>query len=204
MTVAAVIAALLLLPLPAAAQIPRSAEQYRRQLIAAARFEFGLAAPVATMSGQVHQESSWRADAQSAYAQGLTQFVPSTAAWLSSKFPELGEPNPFNPAYALRAMARYDKYLHGRQAAAATECDRWAFVLSSYNGGEGNLNRDKRLAQSKGADPKKWWGHVEYFSPRAAWAFKENRGYPRRIIVTLQPRYVLAGWGVGVDCRFVT
>jgi membrane-bound lytic murein transglycosylase MltF len=98
-------------------------------------------------------------------------------------------------------MAKYDKYLYERQAAAATECDRWGFVLSSYNGGEGNLNRDKRMAQAKGADPKKWWGHVEYFSPRAAWAFNENRGYPRRIILVLQPRYVTAQWGRGVDCR---
>lgn len=197
------VGALLLLTLPLVAEaqgIPPAARQYQRALIGNARFVWGLEAPVAVFAAQVHQESGWRADARSKFASGLTQFTPATADWISQKFPEdLGANQPLNPAWALRALARYDKYLHDRQATAATPCDRWAFTLAAYNGGEGWISRDKRLAQQQGADPTQWWGAVEYFSPRARWAFEENRGYPRRILRVLQPRYRL--WGPGVPCE---
>lgn len=181
--------------------IPRAALQYQRTLISSARFVWGLNAPVAAMAAQVHQESGWRADARSAFASGLTQFTPDTADWISQRYSqELGENQPLNPSWALRALARYDKFLYDRQQTAATECDRWAFTLSGYNGGEGWVNRDKRLAATRGADPSRWWGHVEKYSPRAVWAFNENRDYPRRIILQRQPPY--RAWGPGVDCEF--
>lgn len=191
---------LLLLAAPAAAQtVPPAARQYQRALISNARFVWGLEAPVAVMAAQVHQESGWRADARSRFANGLTQFTPSTADWISQKFPEdLGANQPMNPSWALRALARYDKYLYDRQRTAATECDRWAFTLAAYNGGEGWINRDREMAQKYGASPTRWWGHVEHFSPRARWAFDENRGYPRRILLQRQPPYRI--WGPGVDC----
>jgi soluble lytic murein transglycosylase-like protein len=194
-----VILLLLVFASVAEAQIPRAALQYRRDLIGNARVVWGLDAPVAVMAAQVHQESGWRADAKSKFASGLTQFTPATAEWISNKYAnELGSNQPLNPAWALRALARYDKYLHDRQATAATDCDRWAFTLAAYNGGEGWINRDRRMAQMNGADPRKWWGHVEHFSPRARWAFTENRNYPKFILLQRQPPYRM--WGPGIDC----
>lgn len=194
---------LLLVAVVDAQTIPRAALQYKRELIASTRVVWGLDAPVAVMAAQVHQESGWRADAQSRFAGGLTQFTPDTADWISQRYPrELGENQPFNPSWALRALARYDKFLYDRQADAFTECDRWAFTLAGYNGGEGWVNRDKRLTRSRGKDPTRWWGHVDRYSSRAAWAYQENRGYPRRILLQRQPPYL--AWGPGVDCGGVT
>lgn len=194
---------LLLLTTPVVAQtIPVAARQYQRALIGNARFVWGLDAPVAVMAAQVHQESGWRANAKSKFASGLTQFTPATADFISQKYAsELGDNEPLNPSWALRAMARYDKFLYDRQATAATTCDRWAFTLSAYNGGEGWVNRDRELARRHGATPNRWWGHVEKHSPRAAWAFKENRNYPRYILLQRQPPY--RAWGPGVDCGSV-
>lgn len=190
-----------LLATPASAQtIPRAALQYRHVLVGNARFVWGMNAPIAVMASQVHQESGWRADARSAYASGLTQFTPATADWISAKFAdELGDNQPLNPSWALRALARYDKFLYDRQRTAATDCDRWAFTLSAYNGGEGWVNRDRALAAQRGATPNRWWGHVEKHSPRGAAAFTENRNYPRRILLVRQPPY--RAWGPGVNCE---
>lgn len=204
MRLAAIAALLWLWPVMGAAQqIPRAALQYQRGLIANARVVWGLNAPIAVLAGQVHQESSWRPDAKSQFASGLAQFTPSTADWISRAFPDdLGANQPFNPEWALRALARYDKYLYDRQRIFATDCDRMAFALAGYNGGEGWVTRDKKLAQANGADPSKWWGHVEYFSARAEWAKRENRAYPRLILLQRQSMYRV--WGIGVDCRFAS
>lgn len=185
---------------PAFAQaIPRAAVPYRRALTANARLVWGLDAPVAVLASQVHQESGWRADAKSAYASGLAQFTPATADWISQKYAsDLGVNQPLEPAWALRALAVYDKWLFDRQA-AATPCDRWAFTLSAYNGGEGWVTRDKRKASAQGADTLRWWGQVERYSDRAAWAVTENREYPRRILLQRQTPY--RAWGAGVDCE---
>jgi soluble lytic murein transglycosylase-like protein len=180
--------------------IPVRALQFKKLLISNARAVWGLDAPVATMAAQVHQESGWRPNAKSPYAGGLAQFTPGTAADISRKYPELAGNAPYEPAWALRALARYDKDIYNVQT-ATTRCDQWAFTLSAYNGGPGWVIRDKRLAKANGADPEKWFGHVEYFTSRAAWAKKENRAYPLKILITHQPMYLL--WGVGVDCTGV-
>lgn len=188
----------ILFPVAADAQIQPAARQYQRELIRAARHVWGLEAPIATFGAQIHQESAWRPAARSPYADGLAQFTPATADWISGVYAaELGPAQPFNPTWALRALVRYDRHLwqanHG-----ATACDRWAFTLAAYNGGQGWINRDRRLAAANGADPERWWKNVELYSPRARWAFEENRGYPRRILLVLQPAY--SGWGPGVAC----
>lgn len=180
-----------------AAEPPKAAEVYRRDLIRNARAVWGLGAPVAVFGAQVHQESAWNPTARSKYADGLAQFTPATAEWIAGVYGELAGADPFNPAWALRALVRYDRFLYER-VSGASECDRWAFTLAAYNGGLGWIDRDRRLAAEHGADPERWWGHVENYSPRAAWAFEENRGYPRRILLVLQPRY--ARWGPGVAC----
>ncbi len=183
------------------AQIPVAANSYRRVLIGNARAVWGLTAPVAVVAAQIHQESGWRADAQSKYASGLAQFTPDTAKWISGVYPDLEANQPLSPSWALQAVVRYDHYLWAR-VNAATPCDQWAFTLSAYNGGEGWTRRDQGLAKKAGADPSRWWGHVEHFSNRSGAAFFENREYEKRILLLLQPRYLT--WGPGVDCREVT
>lgn len=189
-----------LLPIVAsAAEPPRAAVSYQRDLTRAARVVWGMDAPVALFGAQIHQESSWRIAARSPHAAGLAQFTPDTAEWIGSAYAaELAQPDPLNPAWAIRALVRYDRHLFDRITGKASPCDRWAFVLSAYNGGLGWVRRDEAMALAGGADPARWWGGVENFSPRAAWAIKENREYPRRILLQLQPVYWR--WGGTVNC----
>lgn len=188
-------------PAPACADtIPSDAAQYRRTLQRAAHAEWGLTAPVATMAAQVHQESRWQAQARSPMgAQGLAQFMPGTSAWMASLYPAvLGANQPFNPGWALRAMVAFDHWLYARNP-ARNDCERWAFVLAAYNGGQGWVNRDRRLASAKGADSLAWFGHVErHNAGRSASNFNENRHYPRAILLRWEPLYMAASWGMGV------
>lgn len=186
------------------AQIPRAASQYKREIIAYGRLAFGLSAPTSLFAGQIHQESRFQVNARSKYASGLGQFTDSTAVDVGRWYPdELGDVDVFNPSWSIRALTLYDKRLWDRVPNAATECDRAALMLSQYNGGPGWTDRDSRLAASKGADRNRWFGHVERFSSRAAWAFKENRTYPRNILLRWMPMYHDALWGPAVDCKGV-
>lgn len=182
------------------AAIPTAAEQHRRTLVRAAHAEWGLGAPVATFAAQVHQESAWRVNARSPVgAQGLAQFMPATADWMAEIYPRsLGPAQPYNPGWALRAMVAFDRWLYERNP-AVSECDRWAFVMAGYNGGNGWVNRDRRLASAKGADPLAWFDSVErHNAGRSAANFRENRHYPRAILLRWEPMYAAAGWGPGV------
>lgn len=194
---------LVLITVSAEAQtvIPRAAAQYKRALIANSRIAWGLNSPVALFASQIAQESGFRPDAQSPYAKGLTQFTSDTARWIGQAYPEeLGDVDVWNPSWSLRALSRYDKHLHERATFAASECDRFSFVLSGFNGGSGWWSRDRGLASKNGADPSKWWGHVEFFSSRSKAAFNENRSYVKRIVYRWQPLFIQAGWGTGVTC----
>lgn len=180
--------------------IPQAAEQHRRTLVRAAHAGWGLDAPIATLAGQVHQESGWRANARSPVgAQGLAQFMPATADWMATLYPNtLGPAQPYNPGWALRAMVAFDFWLYERNP-AVSECDRWAFVLAGYNGGNGWVNRDRRLASASGADQLAWFDSVErHNAGRSAANFRENRHYPRAILLRWEPLYAAAGWGDGV------
>ena len=185
--------------------IPRAALQYRNQLVREARAVWGLNAPVSIFAAQIHTESWWRNDTVSAAgAQGLAQFVPSTAAWLPSVAPETGTPAPFSPAWSLRACVTYDKWLYDRlrpmRAASLAFCERTAFMLSGYNGGIGWVGKDRALAARTGRNPDRWFGHVEDVNAgRNKSAIKENRRYVA-LIFERQSAYVKAGWGPGVDC----
>ncbi|WP_211232654.1 transglycosylase SLT domain-containing protein [Marinobacterium litorale] len=188
-----------LAPLGEAAEIPHAAHQYRQELTRQARLVWGLDAPLAVMAAQVHQESYWNPKAISPVgAEGLGQFMPRTAEWMPDIDPVLAQPVPFNPRWSLRALARYDRWLHSRLK-ADTNCDRWAMTLSAYNGGLGWVLRDKALAVENGHSRWLWWDNVErYNAGRSAANFRENRHYPRRILHELTPRYAAAGWGEGV------
>ena len=179
--------------------IPKAALQYRSELTRNARVVWGLNAPVASFAAQVHQESAWRPGAVSKVgAAGLAQFMPATSTWISGLYPELATNEPFNPSWALRALVNYDAWLHAR-VKASNPCNRMAFTLSAYNGGLGWVNRDKTLASGKGLDPLVWFDSVERVNAgRSAANWRENRGYPKRILQTLEPAYVAAGWGQGM------
>lgn len=181
------------------AEVPRHALAYRATLIRAARVEWGLDAPTATFGAQIHQESGWREDARSPVgAQGLAQFMPATARWWAEMRPASGPAAPWNPGWALRSLAGYDRWLWER-VRACDDCNRMAMALAGYNGGLGWVRKDAALAAELGLDPLTWWDNVETVnSGRSSSAKRENRGYPRRILLTLEPRYEAAGWGPGV------
>jgi len=179
---------------------PTSSLQYKRLVTREARNVFGLSAPIALFAGQIEQESAWRPEVCSAYACGLTQFTPGTADDIDTKY-NLGGANRSNPTWAVRAQMLYMRDLYNTRynSEADCDCDRWAFTLASYNGGYGWIRRDKTICDTKhGCDRRRWFGHVENWSNRAAWAFKENRGYPRRILDRNQ--YVYKTWGKTVAC----
>lgn len=183
-----------------AQQIPTAAKQYRPTLVRAAHAVWGLDAPIATFAAQVHQESRWRSDARSPVgAQGIAQFMPGTANWMAQMYPaDLAGPRPYNPGWALRALVQYDRYLFNRNQ-AESPCDQWAMTLAAYNGGQGWVNRDRKLALASGANGLAWFNAIEqYNAGRSAANFRENRHYPRAILFKWEPLYSRAGWGNGV------
>lgn len=189
-------------PAPAATAgrgVPRAAAKYRADLTRNARAVWGLDAPVAVFAGQIHQESGWRETVKSPVgAQGMAQFMPATAKWISGAYPELRANEPMNPSWALRALVTYDRHLWER-VQAASSCDRMAFALSAYNGGLGWVQRDRKVAADQGLEPGRWWANVEQVNAgRSAANWRENRGYPERILRKLAQVYASAGWGQGV------
>ena len=183
----------------ARAQVPPDAVQFERSLIREARLKWGLGAPVAVLGGQIEQESHWSPSICSAYACGLAQFTPQTAKWISGAYPGLRENQPFNPSWAIRALVFYD-YDLAAAVPRGQPCEWLAFTLSAYNGGPGWIKRDQELCrEAENCDPDLWWGNVELYTPRSKAAARENRGYPRRIMLQLQHHY--ASWGGEVSCK---
>ena len=180
------------------AEPPRAALGFRADLVREARAVWGLQAPVPVFAAQVHQESAWRVDARSPVgAEGLAQFMPLTGVWMTELYPAaLGrDAQPFNPQWALRAMVRYDAWLHAR-VVGHTACDRFWAMLRAYNGGLGHWQAESRFAFDRGdrVSVDRWCGVAR----RAAVHCRENLDYPRRILTQHQVRY--AAWGVQVTC----
>lgn len=181
-----------------AAEPPTAALKYRSDVIRSARVDWGLNAPVADFAAQLQQESGWNPAARSPVgAQGLAQFMPSTADWIAGLMPHLASREPYNPGWAIRALVSYDRWLWSR-VAVPDGCERMAMTLSAYNGGLGWVNRDRRLARTRGLDDARWFGAVETVNAgRSAANWRENRHYPQRILRELAPRYL--SWG-GANC----
>lgn len=179
------------------ADVPRESLKYKRELIRQSRIIWGLDAPIPLFASQIHQESTWNHLAKSKYAKGLTQFTDSTAEWMIEIFPQLKRANVYNPNWSIRAMLLYDSWLDDR-IKSIDDCNQWAMILSSYNGGLTWLNRDKALAEAKGSNPNIWWNNVEKYSNRADWAIRENRNYSKSIIFKHQNLY--ADWGKSYIC----
>ena len=179
--------------------VPAAARPYQRMMLRESRVVFGITAPTALLGAQIQAESGWRPGAHSIYAAGLAQFIPATAEAMSRKYPELGGAEPLNPQWAIRAQSRYMRDLY-RPIAAASECDRWAFTLSAYNGGPGWIPRDRALcSQHPGCDTGRWYGNVERYTSRSAANAQQNREYPKRIELQYQPSY--RSWGGVIACR---
>ncbi|MBU1352114.1 MAG: transglycosylase SLT domain-containing protein [Gammaproteobacteria bacterium] len=180
----------------AQAQVPQAAQQHRALLTRTAHAVWGLDAPIAVFAAQVHQESAWRPSAVSHVgAQGLAQFMPGTTRWIAGLHPELAAQQPYNPAWAMRALVTYDRWLYNRTPTRYTPYERMWVALRSYNGGLGHWQAEAAatgaaqptLAQVDAACGK---------ARRAAVHCRENLGYPHRILVVLQPRYLQ--WGPGL------
>lgn len=190
------VCALLALALPVQARVPQAAQPYRALLVRTAHAVWGLDAPVAVFAAQVHQESAWRADAISRVgAQGLAQFMPATATWIAGVDPALAARQPFSPAWALRALVTYDRWLYERTPARYAPKDRMWVALRGYNGGLGHWQAE--AAASGAARPTRV--QVDAACGRAKRApvhCRENLDYPHRILVVIQPRY--AAWGPGL------
>lgn len=182
---------------------------YQAAMTRSARSIFGPGAPIATLVGQLHQESGCRDSVGSwVGAQGLAQFMPGTASDMAKWYPRDCAPaNPLSAAWALKCRDRYMKRLMSN-ITAATESDLWAMTLSAYNGGLGWLYRDKRrclnsvMLYDRECSASLWWWNVELTPDprRADWAVRENRHYPYRIICELSPRYESSGWGRAIAC----
>ena len=94
-------------------------------------------------------------------------------------------------------LAAYDKHLWERFPVPAA-CDRMAFALSAYNGGETRLQRERAMAFAARLSSDAWWDSTERFNAgRSEANWRENRGYPKRILRQLEPVYRAAGWGAG-------
>lgn len=131
--------------IPAHAAIPSLASKYQRLLVRSAQANWGLDAPVAALAAQVHQESRWNTNAKSPVgAQGLAQFMPSTADWISELYPlQLGTGEAQDPDWALQALVMYDRWLYQR-IQARDSCEQMAMALSAYNGGLGWVYKDQK------------------------------------------------------------
>lgn len=175
-------------------EIPRVALQYQAQLTREARYAWGLDAPVAMLGAQIHQESSWNTQARSAFASGLAQFTPPTATWISGVFDSLGPPQPLDPSWAMRAMIAYDKRLHDAVRTWDTECDRWRFALSDYNGGTSRRIKRQSLSMQPGS-----WDLTGRINPGISLSNQlQNESYGPRIIFVLQPVY--KNWTTAFVC----
>ncbi|WP_413460200.1 transglycosylase SLT domain-containing protein [Herbaspirillum huttiense] len=175
--------------------IPAPAMKYRAELTRAAHAGWGLDAPVAVFAAQIHQESGWNSEAISRVgAKGMAQFMPATARWwCEANAIATSACVPENPAWAMRALVGYDRWLYDR-VRGPDEFNRLWAMLRSYNGGLGHWQQEAAIVRPAmehlaidGACGK---------AKRHPSFCPENLGYPRRILILLQPRYQT--WGRSV------
>lgn len=181
--------------------VPEVNAMYRRWVEQAVAEEWGVDGSPARLAAQLHQESRWDAAARSPVgAEGLAQFMPSTARWIAQKFPDkLGQFDPSDPQQAALAAAVYDAWLVHRNP-GRTPCDSWAFGLSAYNGGEKYLGIEQARALAAHRDRAVWFGNVADMRARSLAAWRQNRDYVRRILLQLEPAYIDAGWAGQAVC----
>lgn len=174
--------------------VPPEANRYKLTLKREAQRVWGLNAPVASFAAQIHQESAWNPEAKSTVgAQGLSQFMPGTATWISGLYPSLEERAPLNPTWAIRALVIYDTHLYTAVRHADDDCQRFAFALSAYNGGLGWVNKRQAASNHPGRCFDMTCDINPGITPAAQ---RENARYPRVILQRHQATY--AQWGLGI------
>ena len=193
---------LLVWPCNIFANIANDSWQYQRQIIRAGWTHFGTDAYVSVTAAQLHQESLFRPLVTSwAGAMGLAQFMPATAKGESARC-GLGVASPYDPTWSIYANACYMAYLLRRNWEFKPGCEQMAATASAYNGGQGNVNKQRRLwaeLEGQSADHDvPWYGGVAEVCIRGPAAHKENTEYAERILLKLTTEYVKAGYG-GID-----
>jgi membrane-bound lytic murein transglycosylase MltF len=179
--------------------IPQAAHVFKVELQREARKAFGAGAPVALFAAQIEAESSWNPRAKSPSGDlGLAQIKTTTARYLARIRPGPGTGSARDPTWSIKAMLWYNYHLREAIPWAANDCERWKMALASYNGGLGNVFKERTLcARAKGCDPGRWSGHVERFGARGKRAYRENRTYIKRVMA-FQKKYI--SWGPMI-CR---
>lgn len=169
---------------------PAAAEKFRGILTREAHFLNGLNAPIPMYAAQIEQESNWKPRVVAwDKGRGLAQFMDPTASWLVKTFPALGKPAPYDPAWAIPALIRYDTLLVGR-VQGVDDCNRRAAALKGYNAGVGNV----LYAQKRSKQPGQWWQITEFVKTRQNAAnFEASRMYPHWILLKRQLKY--RAWG---------
>lgn len=178
------------------ARIPQEAQKYRRQIIKAWQYYFGLDETPATSFAQIHQESRFKATAQSPVgAEGLAQFMPSTAQWIAALLPPDVRENcpsksgcPEDPAWAINALSNFDHRLFVVYKIASDD-ERWGFMLAAYNAGQGSVDRERKNCAHP-CDALKWFNNVENICTRRKEACQESKGYATIILRKWKPMYV--------------
>lgn len=167
---------------------PQASLAYRAPIQREAEMRFGLPAPTPVIAAQIMQESQFNPNARSGVgAQGLMQFMPQTADW-AAVAGQLGQAQPTSAAWAIRAGVWYDRWLYDR-VRADSDCDRWHFALSAYNGGLGNVYKRQKLSAAPGS-----WDSTGYINPGITPANqRENQEYSTRILVRWQT--IFTDWG---------
>lgn len=180
-------------------KVPDKAMQYQRLMIRSALAEFGTDRHVAALAAQTYQESHWRNDLKSRVgAIGPSQFMPSTAKWfiedMARGLPCRAVGDFIDFVCALQAQVRFMAMLRRGVKNTANECERFGMTTAKYNGG--GIKADRRMAKANGFCPSRWFNHTELFNgrKRTSYNFKENREYPRRILLNLQYRFLKAGY----------
>ena len=107
------------------------------------------------MAALAYQESRFDPTVKSwVGAVGLFQLMPTTAA-------EMGFMHPEKPEEGAHAGIRYLSYLLGRFDPELPLQQRLRFALAAYNAGFGHVEDARRLAESMGLDPDKWFRNVD-------------------------------------------
>ncbi|WP_345552317.1 transporter substrate-binding domain-containing protein [Microbulbifer aestuariivivens] len=104
---------------------------------------------------QMYQESRFDPKARSfAGARGLMQVLPRTAR-------QMGITDLYQPENNIRAGISYLQWLEDRFPKRLEFDERIYFTLAAYNAGHGHVRDARKLAQSLGKDPDRWFGNVE-------------------------------------------
>jgi soluble lytic murein transglycosylase-like protein len=122
--------------------------KYWPQVIRESRYHVGMDAPVHDFMGQIEIESNCNAKAIGITGDiGLGQFNLGTARWLQKKEKALREiatrAMPLNPAWSIRALILFDKYLYENVV-----CQDWHYAFRAYNGGLALMNKEIARART--------------------------------------------------------